>query len=74
MDQDAEQLRALGYVSHFDRTMSKWENFSLGFTYLSPVVGGVHHFRQRIHRRRTADVVDVPPGGIGSVPGVPHFW
>ena len=39
IDQDAEQLRALGYVSHFDRTMSKWENFSLGFTYLSPVVG-----------------------------------
>jgi amino acid transporter len=39
VDQDAEQLRALGYESHFDRTMSKWENFSLGFTYLSPVVG-----------------------------------
>jgi amino acid transporter len=39
IDRDAEQLRALGYVSHFDRTMSKWENFSLGFTYLSPVVG-----------------------------------
>ncbi len=39
IDQDAEQLRALGYTSHFDRTMSKWENFSLGFTYLSPVVG-----------------------------------
>jgi amino acid transporter len=39
VDQDAAQLRALGYVSHFDRTMSKWENFSLGFTYLSPVVG-----------------------------------
>jgi amino acid transporter len=38
-DRDAEQLRALGYTSHFDRTMSKWENFSLGFTYLSPVVG-----------------------------------
>ena len=38
-DHDAEQLRALGYESHFDRTMSKWENFSLGFTYLSPVVG-----------------------------------
>jgi amino acid transporter len=36
---DAAQLRALGYESHFDRTMSKWENFSLGFTYLSPVVG-----------------------------------
>ena len=39
IDRDAEQLRELGYVSHFDRTMSKWENFSLGFTYLSPVVG-----------------------------------
>jgi amino acid transporter len=38
-DTDADQLRALGYESHFDRTMSKWENFSLGFTYLSPVVG-----------------------------------
>ena len=39
LDHDAEQLKALGYESHFDRTMSKWENFSLGFTYLSPVVG-----------------------------------
>jgi amino acid transporter len=39
IDHDAEQLRALGYESHFDRSMSKWENFSLGFTYLSPVVG-----------------------------------
>jgi amino acid transporter len=36
---DAAQLRALGYESNFDRSMSKWENFSLGFTYLSPVVG-----------------------------------
>ena len=38
-DTDAEQLKALGYTSNFDRTMTKWENFSLGFTYLSPVVG-----------------------------------
>ena len=38
-DKDAEQLKALGYTSNFDRTMSFWENFSLGFTYLSPVVG-----------------------------------
>mgnify|MGYP001577693928 CR=1 FL=1 len=36
---DAEQLHALGYTSNFDRSMSFWENFSLGFTYLSPVVG-----------------------------------
>ena len=39
VDTDADQLRALGYVSHFDRSMSMWENFALGFTYLSPVVG-----------------------------------
>ena len=38
-DKDADQLRALGYDSKFERTMSFWENFSLGFTYLSPVVG-----------------------------------
>jgi amino acid transporter len=39
VQEDAEQLRSLGYVSHFDRTMSMWQNFALGFTYLSPVVG-----------------------------------
>jgi len=36
---DAAQLKALGYTAKFDRTMSLWENFALGFTYLSPVVG-----------------------------------
>src|ERR1700747_490876 len=39
LDADAAQLKALGYTSNFDRTMSELENFSLGFTYLSPVVG-----------------------------------
>lgn len=39
VDADAEQLRVLGYSSNFNRTMSLWQNFSLGFTYLSPVVG-----------------------------------
>lgn len=37
-DDDA-QLAALGYTSEFKRDMSLWANFSLGFTYLSPVVG-----------------------------------
>lgn len=36
---DAAQLEALGYDSKFDRSMSLWSNFALGFTYLSPVVG-----------------------------------
>lgn len=39
VDTDAAQLAALGYTSEFRREMSPWANFSLGFTYLSPVVG-----------------------------------
>lgn len=38
LDDDAH-LASLGYTSDFKRTMSLWGNFSLGFTYLSPVVG-----------------------------------
>jgi amino acid transporter len=38
-DDDAAQLAALGFQSEFKRDMSLWANFSLGFTYLSPVVG-----------------------------------
>lgn len=36
---DAGQLAKLGYTSQFNREMNLRENFSLGFTYLSPVVG-----------------------------------
>lgn len=36
-DRDADQLLALGYAKKFDRSMSVWQNFALGFTYLSPV-------------------------------------
>jgi amino acid transporter len=36
---DADQLNALGYKAKFDRSLSFWQNFALGFTYLSPVVG-----------------------------------
>ncbi|AXI80374.1 APC family permease [Peterkaempfera bronchialis] len=38
-DSDAAHLASLGYSSEFKRDMSPWANFSLGFTYLSPVVG-----------------------------------
>lgn len=38
-DHDAHHLASLGYTSEFKRDMSPWANFSLGFTYLSPVVG-----------------------------------
>jgi amino acid transporter len=36
---DDDQLRKLGYRPTFERSMSLWGNFALGFTYLSPVVG-----------------------------------
>jgi amino acid transporter len=39
IESDDEQLRALGYRPRFERSMNLWENFALGFTYLSPVVG-----------------------------------
>jgi amino acid transporter len=38
-DSDSARLEALGYKPRFERKMGLWENFSLGFTYLSPVVG-----------------------------------
>jgi amino acid transporter len=37
--EDVAQLAALGVTPKFDRSMSVWHNFELGFTYLSPVVG-----------------------------------
>ncbi len=36
---DKEHLGVLGYDDSFNRSMSLWSNFALGFTYLSPLVG-----------------------------------
>ena len=36
---DGEHLAVLGYQDTFERSMSLWANFALGFTYLSPLVG-----------------------------------
>ncbi|KQO96825.1 APC family permease [Leifsonia sp. Leaf264] len=36
---DQEHLNVLGYEDSFNRSMSLWANFALGFTYLSPLVG-----------------------------------
>ena len=36
---DAAHLDVLGYQNNFDRSMSLWATFALGFTYLSPLVG-----------------------------------
>jgi amino acid transporter len=42
--EDAELLAALGYEQRFDRKVSLWGNFALGFVYLSPLVGVVSLF------------------------------
>ncbi|MEV7384512.1 amino acid permease [Streptomyces sp. NPDC091215] len=36
---DAAQLAALGYRQQLTRALGLWQNFSVGFTYLSPLVG-----------------------------------
>lgn len=36
---DGEHLAVLGYEDSFNRSMTLWANFALGFTYLSPLVG-----------------------------------
>lgn len=38
-DEEDAHLASLGYTSDYKREMSFWGNLSLGFTYLSPVVG-----------------------------------
>ena len=52
---DAAQLAELGYESRFERRMGLWENFALGFTYLSPVVGVYSTFALGVRRGRAAD-------------------
>lgn len=37
--EDDEHLKVLGYEGKFNRSMTLWANFALGFTYLSPLVG-----------------------------------
>jgi hypothetical protein len=36
---DVEQLASFGYKQQLTRALGLWNYFSLGFTYLSPVVG-----------------------------------
>ncbi|WP_137981939.1 amino acid permease [Streptomyces violaceusniger] len=43
---DAVYLRSLGYEQRFERSVSLWSNFALGFLYLSPLVGVIALFAQ----------------------------
>ena len=59
---DVRQLEALGYTCRFDRTMTPWESFVLGFTYLSPVVGVYSVFAMAL----TAGGPPCEPGRVRS--------
>jgi len=76
MRSDAEQLAELRYESHFERRMGLWENFGLGFTYLSPVVG-VYDVAEEVPdpgvtipraMRRTIYIGSTAPAGDGIRP------
>ena len=55
----ANTSSVLGYEDTFNRSMSLWANFALGFTYLSPLVGVYSLFAVGPLDRRTAlDLVD----------------
>ncbi|KXF54373.1 amino acid permease [Rhodococcus sp. SC4] len=44
LDADEAYLKSLGYEQTFERKISLWGNFALGFVYLSPMVGVVAMF------------------------------
>ena len=64
---DADQLQELGYASNFDRSMSLWENFALGFTYLSPVVGVYSVFAVSVQAAGPMMVWSYVMAGLGQM-------
>lgn len=65
-DEDAARLAELGYKSDFKREMSLWENFALGFTYLSPVVGIYTVFAFAIQAAGPAVIWSLAIVGLGQ--------
>ena len=64
--EDDRQLQALGYSSKFDRSMTFWQNFALGFTYLSPVVGVYSVFGFGLAKGGPPMLWAYPIAGIGQ--------
>lgn len=65
-DGDEAQLAGLGYQASFNRSMSPWQNFALGFTYLSPVVGVYSVFAVAIQAGGPAMIWSYLIAGIGQ--------
>ncbi|MFI6360588.1 APC family permease [Streptomyces sp. NPDC050743] len=69
-DQDAAdtaQLAALGYQQQLTRALGLWQNFSVGFTYLSPLVGVYSLFAYGLATGGPAFVWSIPIVLVGQV-------
>ncbi|MFE2184381.1 APC family permease [Streptomyces sp. NPDC059455] len=64
--EDAELLAALGYEQRFDRKVSLWSNFALGFVYLSPLVGVVSLFAVGLSTAGGPSIFWIAIVGIGQ--------
>ena len=65
---DERQLAALGYRQQLSRSLGLLSNFSVGFTYLSPVVGVYTLFAFGAGDRRTGIHLVVPDRPGRAVP------
>lgn len=66
-EQEETHLAGLGYTSDFKRNMSFWGNFSLGFTYLSPVVGVYSLFAFAVASGGPASIWAVVIAAVGQL-------
>jgi amino acid transporter len=66
LDDDAH-LKKLGYDGHFNRSLSLWGTFALGFTYLSPLVGVYSLFAYGISLGGPPSVFWIVIVGIGQL-------
>jgi len=63
-DSDDARLESLGYRPQLSRVLGLFANFSVAFTYLSPMVGILLAVpARRRHRRPRLRVDDLDPGG-----------
>lgn len=66
-DADAQQLEALGYRTRFDRTMTVWQTFALGFTYMAPLVGTVTLFAFAVSSGGPPSIWTLVPTAAGQL-------
>lgn len=63
---DAAQLASFGYQQQLSRVLNVWTNFSVGFTYLSPVVGVYALFGYGLATGGPAFIWSVPLVALGQ--------